>query len=231
MSLLRRFWLGDRSLSVLLLLLGVAIFVVHPLGGLGVAGRAVIGLFFSLILISGVGAVAKNAWTTTLIGTLVLTTLSVRWVRLWRGGASLMLPDTLFSSLFCVTLAAVVTAQVFREGPITLHRIQGAIAVYLLIGLAFAYLYEFIGLRWPHAFVPVALANVGADEDPTSRFLYFSFVTLTTVGFGDITPAHPMARSLVTMEALIGQLFPSVLIARLVSMELHYRQRISAERR
>ena len=54
--------------------------------------------------------------------------------------------------------------------------------------------------------------------------MYFSFVTLTTVGYGDITAVHPVARSLATAEALVGQLFPAILLARLVSMELYDRQ-------
>ena len=50
--------------------------------------------------------------------------------------------------------------------------------------------------------------------------LYYSFVTLTTVGYGDITPVHPMARSLAMAEALVGQLYPAILIARLVSLQI-----------
>ncbi len=228
MPLLHQFWRADRSLTVLLMSLIVVIFVLHPIGALGLAGRVLISGFFSLVLISGVSTVAKKAWVTVFVGTLLLTTLVVRWVRVWHGGATLLLPDTVFSSLFCIILAGVVLAQVLREGPITFHRIQGAIAVYLLIGLAFAYGYEFIGLRWPNAFVPTTAAATMV-EDTTAHFVYFSFVTLTTVGFGDITAAHPIARALVTIEALTGQLFPSILLARLVSMELYYRQRTSWE--
>ena len=53
--------------------------------------------------------------------------------------------------------------------------------------------------------------------------IYFSVMTLTTVGYGDITPIHPMARALAMLEAVIGQLFPVILIARLVAMELQFR--------
>jgi len=231
MWLLRRFWSTDRSLTVLLLLLGLVIFVIQPLGELGVAGRLLISLFFSLILISGVGAVAKSARTTALVGGLVLTSLAVRWLRLWLGGGSLVVSDALFSSLFCAILAVVVLAQVFREGPITSHRIQGAVAVYLLLGLAWAFAYELIALRWPHAFVPPSSASANPSGDLTSRFVYFSFVTLTTVGYGDISAVHPVARSLVTIEALTGQLFPAILLARLVAMEVYYRQAKGSERR
>ena len=237
MPLLRRFWSTDRSLSLLLVSLVLVIFVIQPLQVAGVGSRVLIAVFFSFILISGVGAVARNALTTAVVGGLVVTSLAVRWLRLWLGGESLMISDTCVSSLFCIILAVVVLAQVFREGPVTWYRIQGAVAFYLLLGLAWAGAYELIELRWPNAFVPTTSAAMSQsaamnhNDDPTARFVYFSFVTLTTVGYGDITAAHPFARSLVTLEALIGQLFPAILLARLVSMELYHRQAKGLEQR
>jgi len=231
MPLLHRFWSTDRSLSLLLASLTLLIFVIRPLQEIGVAGRLLISLFFSFILISGVAAIAKNALTTAVVGGLVVTSLVVRWLRLWLGGQSLVASDTFVSSLFCIILALVVLAQVFREGPVTWYRIQGAVAFYLLLGLAWAGAYELIAMRWPNAFIPPAAATMNENDDPTARFVYFSFVTLTTVGYGDITAMHPLARSLVTLEALIGQLFPAILLARLVSMELYHRQAKRLEHR
>ena len=221
-SIIERLWSTDRGLTLLLLVLIVVIFVVHPLGQLGVAGRLLTGLCFSFLLISGVGAVAKNARTTAFVGCLVLATLSARWLRWWLGGESLAELNALFAALFCTTMAAVVLAQVFREGPITVHRIEGAVAVYLLLGLAWAFAYMLIDVQWPNAFNPPS-SHPSVDDDLTSRFVYFSFVTLTTVGYGDITAVHPVARSLVIIETLTGQLFPAILLARLVSMELLHR--------
>ena len=57
-----------------------------------------------------------------------------------------------------------------------------------------------------------------------AKLLYFSFITLTSVGFGDIVPVHPVAQTLAMLEALIGQLFPAILLARLVSLEIESRQ-------
>src|SRR5262249_54268134 len=145
----------------------------------------------------------------------------MRW---FFGSGRLVMPDALFSSLFCAILAMVVLAQVFRAGVITSQRIQGAVAVYLLFGLAWAFSYQLIDLYWPGAFAQPTLAAAAAQSDGIARFVYFSFVTLTTCGYGDVTPLHPIARSLVTLEVLTGQLFPSILLARLVSMELLHRQ-------
>ncbi len=229
MRLLGGVWSTDRSLSLLVLSLVLLIFIVQPLQQIGVFGRVLITLFFSFLLIVGVGAVAKSGRTTAVVGGLVLTVLAVRWLRLWLGGPTLVISDTLFSSVFCVVLAVVVLAQVLREGPITAYRIQGAVAFYLLLGMAWAFAYELVQLHWPDAFAPASSANV--NDDPTARFVYFSFVTLTTVGYGDITAVHPFARSLVTLEALTGQLFPAILLARLVSMELYHRQARDRETR
>jgi Ion channel len=144
--------------------------------------------------------------------------LLVRW-------ASMLAPSVVLeewralSSLVSVgLLSLIVVAQVFRKGPVTLSRIQGAIAVYLLLGLAWAIAYELLALRQPGAF-----AGAGVDGDLPQRWLYYSFVTLTTVGYGDVTPVHPIARSLAVLEALTGQLYPAILLARLVSLEVQPR--------
>ncbi|HXB77134.1 MAG TPA: potassium channel family protein [Bradyrhizobium sp.] len=58
-----------------------------------------------------------------------------------------------------------------------------------------------------------------------ANLIYFSFVTLTSVGYGDIIPLHPVARSLANIESIIGQLYPATLLARLVTLELEHRHR------
>ncbi len=230
MSLLRRFWSTDLSLTALLIFLCLHLFVVLPLGHLELGGRILVSLLYSLILVSGVGAVAKNRMTTVLVGGVVLIGLVVHWVRLSHESRALGFWDACVSTLFCGLLVLVVLVQVFSEGPITSQRIQGAVAVYLLLGLGCAFGYELINIRCPPAFAP-AMAEAGPSDGLTLRLVYFSFVTLTTTGYGDITPVHPFARSVAVFEALIGQLFPTILLARLVSMELYYRQAARSERR
>ena len=117
--------------------------------------------------------------------------------------------------LFCM----MILTRVFKKGPITFHRIEGAIAVYLLLGLAWAYAYQLLAYLDPGAYSGAVTASGGF-----SSWTYFSFVTLATLGYGDIAPVHPVARSLATAEAITGQLYLAILIARLVSEELFYRQ-------
>ena len=99
----------------------------------------------------------------------------------------------------------------------------GAIALYLTLGMAFAGAYR---LSW--ILVPSSLANVASDvplPQQYSAMLYFSFVTLTSVGYGDIVPVQPFVRALTNLEAIIGQLYPATLLARLVTLELERRHR------
>src|SRR4029077_793744 len=112
---------------------------------------------------------------------------------------------------------------VFAPGRVTLHRIIGAVLLYLNIGFTFVALYCFVALIAPHAFVGISprTDNLGV----AANFGYFSFVTLTSVGYGDIVPLHPYARSLANVEAIIGQLYPATLLARLVTLEIADRQR------
>jgi hypothetical protein len=93
----------------------------------------------------------------------------------------------------------------------------GAIVVYLTIGILFATLYR---LLWD--LDPFSLAGISSGADAphvAGSILYFSFATLTTVGYGDIVPVHPLARSLANLEGIVGQLYPATLLARLLMLE------------
>jgi hypothetical protein len=68
------------------------------------------------------------------------------------------------------------------------------------------------------------LPATGAEYGSGAALLYFSFGTLSTAGFGDIKPIYPIARNLANLEAIIGQLFPATLLARLVSLEINHRK-------
>ena len=91
------------------------------------------------------------------------------------------------------TLGVVVTQAVFRQGHVTYHRIIGAILLYLLIAVAFATLFAFVGLS-----IEGAIKGITFDDDRSlaSALFYMSFVTLTSTGCGDIVPVHPFARSI-----------------------------------
>ncbi|MGC2123256.1 MAG: potassium channel family protein, partial [Xanthobacteraceae bacterium] len=89
--------------------------------------------------------------------------------------------------------------------------------LFLSIGLVFVAIFSFLLLLAPNAFTNIEARR---GDFPVGSLVYFSFVTLTTMGYGDIVPVHPYARGLVNIEAIIGQLYPATLLARLVTLEL-----------
>jgi hypothetical protein len=115
-----------------------------------------------------------------------------------------------------ITLGWVVARATFAPGRVTYHRVMGAVLLYLTIAVAFAALFSFVG-----TLVPKAFFGMSVEDSPAlaSQIIYFSFATLTTTGYGDIHPVHPLARSLCNLEAVFGQLYPATLLARLVTLE------------
>ena len=109
----------------------------------------------------------------------------------------------------------VVARAVFAPGQVTYHRIVGAVLLYLTIGLVFVGLFTLTGLVSPGSFSGLRIDNA---PGLASELIDFSFVTLTSIGYGDIFPAHPLARSLCNVEGIIGQLYPATLLARLVTL-------------
>jgi len=215
-------WKTDSGLTVLLIFLVVTIFIAYPITALP-AGKFLVLIFFSLILISGATFVLDKRILRIFIPGSVLLNLVLHWITYFKDVAGLSSWIVLFDFICCSMLTVIILLQVFREGPITIHRISGAISVYLLFGLMWAFVYQLIALQSPAAFkLPASMGTYTADT-LQSNLLYFSFVTLTTLGYGDILAVHPSARMLVMLEALTGQLFPAILLARLVSLEIIHR--------
>lgn len=127
------------------------------------------------------------------------------------------------TTLFLGFVAVVVLGEVLADEAVTVDTIMGAVAVYFLLGLIFGCAYAWVAIGNPAAFsISAALQEHAGSEDRFSPLpplmQYYSFVTLSTVGFGDITPVSPVVRSLSMIEAFTGQLYLAVLVARLVGI-------------
>jgi hypothetical protein len=214
-----RFWSEDRSLTAFLILLIVEIFIIAPINRVGLGIGLVNNVLFSLLLLAGLLTMTRQKALQAVLTMFVALAVATRWARLVFGVAGLEILDG-FITLACVAgFLVIVLWQAFREGPVTVHRIQGAVAGYLLLSVFFAIAYSLVEFLSPDSFqMPAALTRYG--EPHGQLFYYFSVTTLTTTGFGDITAVNPAARTLVMMEALIGQLYPAILIARLVSLHV-----------
>jgi voltage-gated potassium channel Kch len=215
------FWTEERSLTVMLALLLLHFFVLTPGRSLGYAFQFIASLFLILALLAGILALQRRA--VRRLGTLMVAgAIFFRAAAVFGDAEWLTIGDTLFTLLSLMALILIVFRQVSQEGPVSGHRVRGAVALYLLIAILFAFLYGLTEEISPGAFAMPASQAGGVVRGET--FYYFSVVTLTTVGFGDITAVHPFVRSLVMLEALIGQLYPAILIARLVTLQLETRR-------
>jgi hypothetical protein len=211
------FWADDRGLSIFLAAL-VAIIIVPALVPVGLPERVLGDALVSLMLVSGAAAVADRPRTVVIVSVIAVAALLVRWASWLFAAAGLAAWREVFTLAAVIALCCVVLALVLRHGPITTRRIEGAIAVSLLLGFAWAHAYELVALWHPGAF---AGAVEGTGFKPLT---YYSFVTLTTMGYGDIMPVHPLARALAVLEALTGQLYLAILLARLVSLGIQSRR-------
>jgi hypothetical protein len=206
------------ALTVLLLLL---MFVIAPLqasGNLYVEG---VGFIIGFTMIGG--ALIMSGSIPLLMIMLVALVMNGTAVLL-RLRAPSLLDIYLIACAWLIigsALAYVVGSGVFGPGRVNYHRIIGAIFLYFLIAMIFVTFYILIGLLLPDAF-----SGLKVEDSPAlaSNLIYFSFMTLTSTGYGDIVPVQPIARSLSNLESIIGQLYPATLLARLVTLELQDRR-------
>jgi len=119
---------------------------------------------------------------------------------------------------FFIFTAFKTAKQVLFTGEIDGNKILGAICLYLLLGLIWAVTYTLLQLEFPSSFQVMSEQRQWFTLFPD--FVYFSFVTITTLGFGDISPTLPVARFLVYLEAIIGQFYLAILVASLIGSRL-----------
>lgn len=112
-----------------------------------------------------------------------------------------------------------VMAYVLDSSPVTVDKICGAISAYLLMGLAWSSIYTLFYHLDPTSFV-VSEKLLSPESINSTWTMYFSFTTLTTLGFGDITPQTPLVQSYTIMEAACGQIFLAVIVARLIALHI-----------
>jgi hypothetical protein len=216
---LKQFWSEERSLTTLLALLAINMFILGPMIREGVGVSLLIDIFFSLLLVAGLLTMTRHKALQVVFILFVALALIVHWAQIAFSIGGLSGWDAFFSLLCVLAFTVVVLGQVNQKGPVTGHRVRGAVAGYLLIGLSCACTYALIEQLIPGSF-QIPAADVLSRRALFDAFYYFSIVTLTTLGYGDITAIHPVARSVVMAEALVGQLYPAILIARLVTLQI-----------
>jgi hypothetical protein len=213
---LRERW-RDPLLTALTILLAVLMFVLAPLRADDIPGVQDLGFGLIVVLTGAVVILSGKPFALwALIAAIVLAGIATIH-RLFHPSILDVYLDATAWLLISLALILEVGRAVFGPGRVTYHRVIGAVLLYLAIGLGFAALFTFIGVASDTAFSGFVVRD---SSDLADIMIYFSFGALTGIGSGDITPLHPIARSLVLVEAMIGQLYPATLLARIVTLQI-----------
>jgi len=210
----RRAWTSDLGLSGLALVAFVVAFVLEPLAAhVPWMAWLLLGseVLYGAVLVTAIIAVTGRVWAGALASGFIVIALFVRLAS--RIEPRLVTVDRLLAIVPMLVMMLIVTGLSLRAGPVNYHRIAGAVLSYVLIGALWARLYALVVHLVPGAIAAGSGAAVLTSDD----FMYFSVMTLTTAGYGDLVPVHPLARTLASLEAIAGVLFPVVYISRFVS--------------
>jgi hypothetical protein len=203
-----RAWQFHYLLASLILLLAV-----YPYVSAGPTGPAALRALTSFVLITGIYAVSDRRRQIVIAALLAVPAFGLGWLRVFTSAPALSTAESIFAVLFYAFTALICLKRVVRARRVTSDTISGAISVYLLMGLTWATAYDLVETITPGSF-----ASSQPDATFTfPAFIYYSFVTLATLGYGDITPLTDQARSLALLETVSGTLYIAVLIARLVA--------------
>jgi len=201
---------------VVLLVALIALLAGYPYFKDSTAG-AFLGGVTSLVMLTGaVWALRWNRWSMRIVSLLALATVAASTMAYLGEVRGHPVVEGTFAAFYAFT-----TFAIFRE-VITTQRVvadtlYGAICVYLLVGMTFGSLFDMIETLHPGSF-QINSESAGLTEIRWRTLIFFSFMTLTTIGYGDITPATTQTQSLAAIEGVLGVLYVAVLIARTVSI-------------
>lgn len=197
----------------------VLLLIIAPLVEDTSAGAALFTIGITAVFITGVIANREQRWIFRAALAVAFFAIPISWAALFASSSPLDLGQYVIVILFCGMTAAMILVAVMRQYMATAQAVVGAICVYLLIGLTWAMIYSAIEYveDEPFAFPEHRWKDVGVKHTAFSQLTYFSFVTMSTLGYGDITPRTALAETACWMQAIVGQLYIAILIARLIS--------------
>lgn len=200
-----------KKLRILVITL-LFLIIVYPFFNGNLTGSIIFDIMFSLVLVLGLYSVSYDR-KHFMVGVLIaVPTLLVNFINLFTGINLDLLNQLLHATFFCYLIFAILTFVISAK-KVTSGLIYGAVGSYFLMGIMFACLFAAVEVSHPGSFsLEVSSALSWFD------FLYFSFTTLTTLGYGDMTPLTYHGQSLAIVESSLGVLFIAVLVARLVGM-------------
>ena len=185
-------------------------------------GRLVLNIVNVLVLVAAAVAVSRSRLCLTLAAMLGALIIACQVLARIVEEPALRIISAGFGTAFYFLTVSYLLAYVIRREVLTLDKLYGAAAAYLMLGILWFYFYLILLHFHPGAF---AIAGNPMLKPVLSEILYFSFTVLTSTGFGDIVPAHPMARMLCVLQQILGVLYIAILIARLAGTYAPYERR------
>ncbi|MDZ8119467.1 potassium channel family protein [Pontiella agarivorans] len=202
----------------------MAMFFVMPMAGKnqGVVDNA-LGWFSIAVLLSCLRAISSTRKFFMFMACLTLVNVMLTGLEMaWTGEAhGFLLAVTGFKVVYFVLVFYSIMRFVLMNDAVTEDKIYGAISAYFLMGVIWSFVYTGFFIQDPTSF-NVPEAWLSSDAVNSFWAVYFSFTTLTTLGYGDITPQTPLAQSYAMMEAVIGQVFLAVIVARLIALHISH---------
>lgn len=193
----------------------LGLILIYPFIAGAAFGDEVFRLLAVSVFLSALYAVAGRGRTTTIALILGTPAILLRIANIFEHRQLVRLPDEISGLAFLIFVTAVLVTSILSNPSVTSDTLAGAVAAYLLIGITFGLAYLLINGLVPGSFRDTV--------DPAKRFMpadftFFSFVTLTTVGYGDIVPWSSHARSIAIVESVLGIMYPVLLVGRLVGL-------------
>jgi len=228
--------LSDSKGKFLFLLISLLFLCfVSPLIPRSVSRFLTIDILMLLILLSGIYAASENKAVFVISLVLALAGFGSSVFNYFLMSATLQLLSFCLYLLFSILMAIVILSHIVKAKMVTSDTIYGSICVYLLIGIIWLELFSIVEMIQPGSFLSggehvINVAGAYQSRSGFNNLLYFSFVSLTTLGYGDIIPVSPHAKALSSLEAVTGQLYIAVLIARLVGMHIAHSMTDNANR-
>ncbi len=204
----------DRFLFLLISIL--CLLVIAPIFKDFIGIRVLMDIFFTTTLIFGTYAASKKTYITITAASLALPMLVSIWLSRFVDIPSLIFVGDCFVIAFLAFLVVVILSFIFSERKVTINVIYASIVVYLLIAIMWAFVYSVLECIHPGSFV----TGEGQIEAGRRLYIYYSCVTITTLGYGDITPTTDLSNTFSFLEAVTGQLYIAILIARLVGIQI-----------
>lgn len=182
---------------------------------------------FILLLVMGIYGISHNTKLMSIALLIAILSAIISWFNYFIDSRLWLLANLVLQiGFFTITTSAIIT-HVLSYKHVSADAIYGAISAYLLIGIIWAFIYTALELAQPGSFkFPEALTlnsiQLAQQRFYFAHFFYFSLVTLTTLGYGDMVPLTLGARGFASLEAIAGQLYIAVLIARLVGLHISH---------